>query len=218
MMNPGRRKFIRFGGQLVGASLLGGAAWRVFTGSDPEAAFSQPKGPYVWRINPEKCTFCGLCETACVRKPSAVKAVNDQKKCSYCVACYGHISELSVASELIQSQGVRVCAHDAVRRVEFSGGKDGYHLYTIDDAKCTACGKCTKRCNQLGTKSMFLIIRPDLCLGCNRCTIAAVCPEGAIEWAHSYPEDDFRGFYELESLPADASGMETYGGAGEAES
>jgi NAD-dependent dihydropyrimidine dehydrogenase PreA subunit len=133
-------------------------------------------------------------------------------------ACYGHISELGVASELIQSQGVRVCAHDAVRREEFSGGKDGYHLYTIDDAKCTACGKCTKRCNQLGTKSMFLIIRPDLCLGCNRCTIAAVCPEGAIEWAHSYPEDDFRGFFELESLPADGGGMETQGGAGEAES
>jgi electron transport complex protein RnfB len=197
-MIAGRRKFIQFGGQLIGAAVLGGGAWRVFTGSDPEAEFSQPTGPYVWRINLDKCTFCGKCETACVRKPSAVKAVNDQTKCSYCVACYGHLAELTVASEWIESKGVRVCPTDAVIRKEFSGGKDGYHLYTIDQEKCIACGKCTKRCNELGTKSMFLLIRPDLCIGCNRCSIMAVCPENAIEWAHSYPEDDFRGDYALE--------------------
>ena len=208
-MSGGRRRFIRFGGQLIGASALGGAAWRIFTGSDPDAVFSQPKGPYVWRINPDKCTFCALCETACVRKPSAVKAVNDQKKCSYCVACYGHLAELTVSSERIQSHGVRVCPTDAVLRVEHSGGKDGYHLYTIDDAKCTACGKCAKRCNTLGTKSMFLIIRPDLCLGCNRCAIAAVCPEEAVEWEHSYPEDDFRGEYELENASSAENAMES---------
>ena len=203
-MNTTRRRFIRFGGQLIGASALGGAAWRIFTGSDPEAVFSQPKGPYVWRINLDKCTYCGLCETACVRKPSAVKAVNDQKKCSYCVACYGHLADLTVSSELIQSKGKRVCPYDAVIRQEYTGGKDGYHLYTIDDAKCAACCKCAKRCNELGTKSMFLIIRPDLCLGCNRCAIAAVCPADALEWEHSYPEDDFRGDYELENA---AGGM-----------
>ena len=129
-MNPGRRKFIRFGGQLIGAAALGGAAWRVFTGSDPGAVFSQPQGSYVWRINPDKCTFCGLCETACVRKPSAVKAVNDQRKCSYCVACYGHLADLHVSSARIQSKGVRVCPYDAVIRQEHSGGEDGYHLYT----------------------------------------------------------------------------------------
>jgi len=204
-MNQGRRRFVRFGGQLIGVAALGGTAWRIFTGSDPDAVFSQPKGPYVWRINPDKCTFCALCETACVRKPSAVKAVNDQKKCSYCVACYGHLSDLNVASELIESKGKRVCPYDAVRRREFSGGKDGYHIYTIDDAKCTACGKCAKRCNALGTKSMFLIIRPDLCIGCNRCSIAVACPENAVEWAHSYPEDDFRGDFELQQ-PAQGTG------------
>lgn len=197
-MNTSRRKFIRFGGQFIAASALGGTAWRVFTGSDPEAEFSQPNGPYVWRINLEKCTFCGKCETACVRKPSAVKAVNDQTKCSYCVACYGHLAELTMASDLIDSKGVRVCPTDAVIRKEFAGGTNGYHLYTIDQAKCTACGKCTKRCNELGTKSMFLLIRPDLCISCNRCSIMAVCPEHAIEWAHSFAEDDFRGDYELE--------------------
>lgn len=200
-MNPGRRRFIRFGGQLIGAAALGGGAWRVFTGSDPEAEFSQPTGSYVWRINPQLCTFCGLCESACVRQPSAVKAVNDQKKCSYCVACYGHLADLHVATGDIDSKGIKVCPHDAVLRREHSGGPAGYHLYTIDEARCTACGKCAKRCNELGTKSMFLIIRPDLCIGCNRCAIAAVCPDHAVEWAHSYPEDEFRGIYELEGLP-----------------
>ena len=197
-MTTSRRRFIRFGGRLIAAGALGGATWRILAGADPEAEFSQPAGPYVWRLNPEKCTFCGLCETACVRTPSAVKAVNDQKKCSYCVACYGHLSDLTVSSDKIQSEGARVCPHDAVLRRPYTGGLDGYHLYTIDPALCTACGKCTKRCNDLGTKSMFLIIRPDLCIGCNRCFIAAVCPEGAIERAHNYPEDDFRGDYELE--------------------
>ena len=33
------------------------------------------------------------CATACVRQPSAVKAVNDQKKCSNCSACYGHLCD-----------------------------------------------------------------------------------------------------------------------------
>jgi Na+-translocating ferredoxin:NAD+ oxidoreductase subunit B len=203
-MNTNRRGFIRFGGQLIGAGVLGGTAWRLFTGMDPEAEFSQPKGPYVWRINPDKCNFCGLCESACVRQPSAVKAVNDQTKCSYCVACYGHLADLTVASEMIQDGGTRVCPHDAVMRKELSGGSNGYHVYTINETNCTACGKCTKRCNELGTRSMFLLIRPDLCIGCNRCGIAVVCPQNAIERAHAYPEDDFRGEYELEwENPAD---------------
>jgi electron transport complex protein RnfB len=197
-MKSGRRAFIQFGGQWIGTAVLGGVAWRVFSGANPEAEFSQPKGPYVWRINLDKCTFCGKCETACVRKPSAVKAVNDQVKCSYCVACYGHLADLTISSDRIASEGRRVCPYDAVLRKEFSGGKDGYHLYTIDQDRCTACGKCTKRCNELGTKSMFLIIRPDLCIGCNRCAIATVCPDHAIELVHCFPEDDYRGDFELD--------------------
>ncbi|MBN8459623.1 MAG: 4Fe-4S binding protein [Verrucomicrobia bacterium] len=212
-MNPGRRRFIEFGGRLIGAAALGGVGWRVFGGADPEAEFSQPKRPYVWRINTDKCTFCGKCETACVRNPSAVKAVNDQVKCSYCVACYGHLAELTISSDKINSEGKRVCPYDAVLRKEFGGGKDGYHLYTIDQEHCTGCGKCTKRCNELGTKSMFLVIRPELCIGCNRCAIAAVCPDHAIELVHCYPEDDYRGDFELDQElkrmeEADMGGME----------
>lgn len=214
-MDTGRRNLLRIGGQMLGCSVLGGVAWRVMGDVDPDAVFTQPKGPYVWRINPEKCTFCGKCETACVRNPSAVKAVNDQLKCSYCVACYGHLADLAVASDRIMSHGQRVCPHDAVLRKEISGGKDGYHSYVIDPDLCTACGKCTQRCNKLGTASMFLIIRPDLCIGCNRCSIAAICPENAIELLHCYPEDDYRGDFGLDQeMAADGGSIQNAGESG----
>jgi electron transport complex protein RnfB len=43
-----------------------------------------------------------------------------------------------------------------------------------------------------------LIIRPDLCLNCNSCDIARICPEDAIDRLYIGPEDDFKGIYELE--------------------
>lgn len=59
-------------------------------------------------------------------------------KCSYCVACYGHLSELTISSDKINSEGKRVCPYDAVLRKEFGGGKDGYHLYTVDQERPVA--------------------------------------------------------------------------------
>ena len=47
---------------------------------------------------------------------------------------------------------------------------------------------------------MFMIIRPDLCIGCNRCSIMAVCPKDAVELAHSYPEDDYRGNFDVDQM------------------
>jgi hypothetical protein len=44
----------------------------------------------------------------------------------------------------------------------------------------------------------FCIIRPDLCLNCNACDIARICPEDAIDRLYIGPEDDFKGIYELE--------------------
>lgn len=194
--DSGRRKFLVKAGQAACACLLGGTTWRVFfSPKNPDAEFDQPRTRYAWQINPDKCTFCGKCATACVRKPSAVKAVNDQKKCSFCVVCYGHIIDQDIDSSKIDSHGKRVCPNDAVSRRHYSGGPDGCFIYTIDDKRCIGCGKCAKRCNGYGTKSMFLLIRPDLCLGCNECAIADACPSHAIERVHLTCEDDFRGEY-----------------------
>jgi len=192
-----RRKFLVSLGRATCAVAIGGVAYRIISNQlDPEKA--GPKTRYVWAIDPEKCNGCGICETACVRNPSAVKAVNDQKKCSFCVVCYGHISNKEIASDKIMSEGIRICEYDAVKRESFSGTEDGSFIYTIDDKKCTACGLCVKNCLEKGTKSMFLIIRPDLCIACNSCNIAAKCPQKAIDRVYFGPEDDFKGEYGLE--------------------
>ncbi|MFA5850353.1 MAG: 4Fe-4S binding protein [Bacteroidales bacterium] len=193
-----RRKFLVNFGRATCALAIGGVVYRVVSKQlNPEEA--GPLTRYVWAIDPEKCNGCGACETACVRNPSAVKAVNDQKKCSYCVVCYGHISNKNIESDKIMTEGIRVCKYNAVKRENYSGGQDGSFIYTIDDKLCTACGKCVKNCNEKGTRSMFLIIRPDLCLACNSCNIAAKCPQKAIDRVYIGPEDDFKGEYSLEN-------------------
>ncbi|HBZ25639.1 MAG TPA: hypothetical protein DEO54_05285 [Rikenellaceae bacterium] len=192
-----RRKFLVNLGRGACAIVIGGVTYRVVKNQlNPQGA--GPKTRFVWAIDPHKCNGCGICEVACVRTPSAVKAVNDQKKCSFCVVCYGHISDKQIASDKIISDGKRVCPHDAVVRESYSGTVDGTFIYTIDDKKCTGCGKCVKNCTEKGTQSMFLIIRPDLCIACNSCNIAAKCPQNAIDRVWFGPEDDFKGEYELE--------------------
>ena len=54
---------------------------------------------------------------------------------------------------------------------------------------------------------MFMIIRPDLCLGCNACDIARACPHDAVERIPREAADAFRGLYGLE----DFGGMESDG-------
>ena len=194
-----RRKAIEIGGQLLGASSLGVLGWRIFSPPAEDADFIAQGRRFAWQVDPEKCTYCGLCETACVRKPSAAKALNDQKKCSNCVVCYGHITDTHIDSDKIDSEGERVCPVDAVVRNNFSGGVDGMFLYSNDPKKCVGCAKCVKRCNVHGTKSMFLVIRPDLCLDCNECSIATACPEKAIERIPREAVDDYRGDFWFDS-------------------
>lgn len=200
-----RRNFLLKAGRATCALALGGIAYRVI-GEHIRKDDVGPKSRYVWQIDPEKCTFCGKCEVDCVRTPSAVKAVNDFKKCSFCVVCYGHISNKQIASDKIMSDGIRICEYNAVSRKNHSGGEEGYFIYDIDHDKCTGCGKCAKACNDKGTKSMYLIIRPDLCLSCNSCNLAQKCPEGAIDRLYIGVEDNFRGEFELENM--DESGSE----------
>ena len=176
-----RRQFVLWAGRSACLAGLGGVVWRILSGGKPDASFVQPPHRHGWQIRPEKCRYCGLCSTACVRSPSAVKAVNDQKKCSNCVVCYGHIKERQLESTKIESHGTRVCPRHAVDRKNYSGGLDGYYLYSINPDLCIGCSTCVAECNTHGTGSMFLMIRPDLCLGCNECAIARVCPHKAIE-------------------------------------
>ncbi len=197
METSNRRNFLISAGRAAFVLAMGGMTYRVVSSQlgDKEPG---PHTRHAWAIDMTKCTACGKCKTLCVRKPSAVKAVNDQKKCSFCVVCYGHITNKYIPSDQIMSEGKRVCPVDAVIRKEYSGGKDGYFIYTIDDNKCDACCKCVEYCSKKGTKSMFLIIRPDLCLNCNSCNIAINCPEKAVDKVFIGPEDEYKGLWEIE--------------------
>jgi electron transport complex protein RnfB len=197
MESGGRRKFIMMAGRAACGLALGGVAYRVVSKHliEDEAG---PRTRHAWQIDPNKCKACDKCKTACVRTPSAAKAVNDQKKCSFCVVCYGHITNKHIASEKIMSEGKRACPRDAVVRIDYSNRPDGYFIYEIDDEKCDGCAICVGLCTKKGTKSMFMIIRPDLCLNCNNCQIAQNCPEKAIDKVFIGPEDDFKGIWELE--------------------
>ena len=176
-----RRKSLAIGGQILGASALAAVTARLF--SHPNKDSIPQKRRFAWQINPEKCFACGRCASACVRKPSAAKAVNNIKACNNCVACYGHIADPYMESEKIDSEGKRVCPVDAVKRINLTGEIDGYFEYQQDHAQCIGCARCVRQCKAHNDEyaSMFMIIRPDLCLGCNECSIAQKCPANAIE-------------------------------------
>ncbi len=190
-----RRIFLEKIGRAAGVLFLGGICGRVLGTKDPQANFIQPESRYGWWIDPEKCQFCQVCESACVRKPSAVKAVNDQKKCSNCVVCYGHIFDRKIESSKIETEGSRVCPHNAVSRIRFAGGEDGYYLYKIDHSRCTGCGICARECNRDGSRSIFMVIRPDICFGCNDCAIAKACPHDAVKRVPLASASEFRGIW-----------------------
>jgi len=192
-----RRKFIRIAGRAACGLALGGLSYQV-VGSYHKDEVPGPATRHAWQIDPNKCIGCDQCKISCVRQPSAVKAVNDQKKCSFCVVCYSHITNKYIDSDKIMTDGKRLCPRDAVIRIDYSGRPDGYFVYEVDDKLCDGCGLCVDKCLKKGTKSMFMIIRPDLCLNCNSCKIALNCPENAIEKVYIGLEDDYKGIWEFE--------------------
>ena len=129
----------------------------------------------VWQIDPAKCVRCGHCATACVLEQSAVKCVHAYAICGYCQLCTGYFgpepNELNTAAEN------QTCPTGAVKRTFV---EDPYYEYTIDEALCIGCARCVDGCNRFGNGSLFLQIRHDRCVNCNECSIARVCPPGAI--------------------------------------
>ncbi len=169
-----RRTFIKWTGRGAAVVALGGIAARA-------GRFAEQARP-IWVIDYDKCTACGKCETACVRRPSAVKAVNDKTICSNCFLCYGHTTDHMTDTP---DTAEKVCPVDAVIRTQI--GESSNYIYSINDDLCIGCGKCVKDCVKYGNKSMFLVIRPKLCLGCNECNLARVCPDDAITRVESAP-------------------------------
>jgi len=159
-----RRVFLLRAARGAGGVALAGGAGVLFARADRVT---------LHEIDAARCTACGLCQTECVRQPSAVKCVNDFAKCGYCEFCYGFYYKAPPSDDPKNL----VCAQKAIIRRKVG---DVQFEYTIDESKCVGCGKCVALCKRHGNGSFRLEIRRNLCKECNRCAIGAACPPAAI--------------------------------------
>src|SRR6056297_1644863 len=162
-----RRDFINSTIRLTAAVAVGGLAG--------VAVGKSNAGQYVWQIDPFKCTQCGRCATECVLSVSAVKCVHAYDLCGYCDLCGGYfkpgVTDLGTAAEK------QLCPAAAIERKFI---EEPYFEYIIDEELCIGCAICVKGCSSFGNGSLHLQIRHDLCVNCNECSIARVCPSDAI--------------------------------------
>ncbi len=170
MKGESRRDFLKKAARWSVLALLGGVAFRM--AGKPGAG---RRSGMVWQIDPAKCIQCGRCETSCVRTPSAVKCVHSYDICGFCNLCGGY--HQPGAKDTGTGAENQLCPTDAIRRrfVE-----EPYFQYDIVEDLCIGCAKCVKGCAAFGNGSLFLQVRHDRCWNCNECSIARVCPSGAI--------------------------------------
>ena len=161
-----RRQFMRDGfrvATLTGLGALGGTL-----------ALRSSSATTVWQIDPGRCLRCDKCATSCVLPQSAVKCVHAYAICGYCKLCTGYFvpdpNDLNTAAEN------QLCPTDAIKRTYV---EDPYYQYKIDEDLCIGCARCVEGCNRFGNGSLFLQVRHDVCVNCNECSIAKVCPGDA---------------------------------------
>ena len=181
----------------------------VAAGSVAAGLIGRADADKVWQLDPKTCTTCkdflnpdgwGRCATECVRKQSAVRAVNDFTICGYCFICPAYFDVSSEVYTWEEAEEVGpypdgtsredtykglICPQDAMTR-HVIGEQDptdpnnNFYEYTIDETKCNGCGLCVKNCGRpMGNESIRLEVRHHLCLDCNQCAIATNCPPSA---------------------------------------
>jgi Na+-translocating ferredoxin:NAD+ oxidoreductase subunit B len=163
-----RREFIQNGARLSLALALGGIGGLSLS--------KMTSDDYVWQIDPFECTQCGRCATECVMSPSAVKCVHAYDLCGYCDLCGGYFkpdaNKLSTAGEN------QLCPTAAIERKFI---EEPYFEYHIIEDLCIGCAKCVAGCTSFGNGSFHLQIMHHICLNCNECSIARLCPSNAIK-------------------------------------
>lgn len=161
-----RREVLREGVRLTGLATAAAALG---------AVAARARGATVWQIDPVKCTHCGLCATACVLDPSAVKCVHAFALCGYCNLCFGALKDKRTGS-VLAAENAR-CPTDAISRRLI---ENPYNEIHVDEQLCIGCALCVKGCTQFGNGSMYLQIRHDRCANCNECAISQLCPADAV--------------------------------------
>ena len=162
-----RREFLQSGVRLSLALALGSVSGLALN--------KVIKDDYVWQLDPFECTQCGRCATDCVMTPSAVKCLHAFDLCGYCDLCGGYFKPN--ANELTTAAENQLCPTGAIERRFI---EEPYFEYHINEDLCIGCAKCVKGCTSFGNGSMHLQIIHDICLNCNECSIARVCPSNAI--------------------------------------
>lgn len=166
-----RRDLLGLFGRGAGAVALGGVLGGLLANSRTFA-----HGGAYWQIDPKKCTQCGKCATDCVINPSAVKCFHAFGICGYCDLCFGYFETEMISRDTAAEN--QLCPTGAILRKYV---EDPYYEYDIDRDLCVGCARCVKGCVLYGNGSLHLQIDQKLCEHCNNCSIAAVCPAGAIE-------------------------------------
>jgi electron transport complex protein RnfB len=162
-----RREFINDGVRLSLALALGGIGGLSLS--------KVIKDEYVWQIDPFLCTQCGRCATECVLSPSAVKCVHAYDLCGYCDLCGGYLKP--DANERTTAAENQLCPTAAIERKFI---EEPYFEYKINEDLCIGCAKCVEGCTAFGNGSLHLQIMHHICVNCNECSIARVCPSDAI--------------------------------------
>ncbi len=161
-----RREFINNGlrfSLVLGIGGLGGVLAKNTLGTE-----------MVWQLDAAKCVQCGRCATDCVMSPSAVKLIHVYDMCGYCDLCGGYFRpEAKDRSTAAENQ---LCPTSAIERKFIEEPFFEYHI--IEDL-CIGCAKCMKGCGSFGNGSMQIQVNHHLCVNCNECSIARVCPSDA---------------------------------------
>lgn len=162
-----RRDFIQSTARITMALGIGGLGGLVLAKSKT--------GEQVWQIDPFLCTRCGRCADECVLTPSAVKCVHAYELCGFCDLCGGYFKP--GAMDLNTGAENQLCPTAAIKRNFI---EEPFFEYTIDEDLCIGCGICVEGCSSFGNGSLHLQIIHDICVNCNECAIARMCPSDAI--------------------------------------
>ncbi|MGY5881062.1 MAG: 4Fe-4S binding protein [Candidatus Thorarchaeota archaeon] len=185
----------------VGCSLCLPCPWEAITlGPVQETASGRIEGAPLVNVDPDLCTFCGLCDSSCIYDAFDAKyegegAVNDftriqgtheidEKKCAPCLLC----AKVCPTDSL----DVEVKVDHKKKLVTYKGEEHATGTIKIDEDKCSYCGLCEILCPEAIKIFWSEEVKPpdfkpavgirvdeDHCDYCGLCQ--DICPDDAIE-------------------------------------